>query len=170
MEYKIEKLSDLIYDNANFEKFAEQIYYLTDHLSCDYPNHYQWFFQKHIPFVGKIPVDNEEREVLFIRNHGNICGISCLKKSEKEKKICTFYVAEHGRNIGIGRTLMTESIIYLGTETPMITMPAEKVTFFLHFIYQYNWKITQIEEDYYVKGNDEVVFNGTLEPVTSLHH
>lgn len=158
MEYKIEKLSELIFDTENFEKLADQVYYLTDHLSSDYPKHYDWFFHKHLPFVG-----NGEREVLFVRNHGNICGIALLKKTEEEKKICTFYVAEHGRNIGIGRILMKEAIDYLGTETPMITMRAEKVPYFLHFMFKYNWKISEIRDDYYIKGNDEVVFNGKLD-------
>lgn len=158
MDYKIEKLSELIYDTENYQKLAEQIYYLTDHLSTDYPKHHEWFFQKHLPLVG-----DGEREILFIRNHGNVCGIAFLKKTDEEKKICTFYVAEHGRNIGIGRTLMRESLNYLETETPMITMPAGKVEYFLHFVHRYNWKITQIKDDYYVKGNDEIVFNGKLD-------
>lgn len=160
MEYEVEKLSNLIYDKDNYERLANQIYYLTDHLSSDYPDHYQWFFNKHLPLVG-----NGEREVLFVRNHENICGIAFLKKTDEENKICTFYVAEHGRNIGIGRNLMKESMEFLGTETPMITMPSDKVQYFLHFVYKYHWQITQIMEDYYVKGNDEVVFNGLLRKI-----
>lgn len=157
MDYKIEKLSDYTYDNELFEKLASQIYYLTDHLSSDYPQHYQWFFQKHLPYIG-----NGEREVIFVRNHDNVCGVAFLKKTASEKKICTFYVAEHGRNIGIGRSLMQEALEYLGTKQPMITMSSDKVKYFLHFIYNYKWEITQIIDGYYVRGIDEVVFNGML--------
>lgn len=157
MKYEVEKLSDFINDKENYKKISKQIYYLTDHLSSDYPKHYEWFFKKHLPFV-----DKGEREVLFIRNYNNICGVAFLKKSENEKKICTFYVAEHGRNIGVGRTLMKATLDFLETEAPLITMPSEKVHYFLHFIHNHDWKITQIIEGYYVKNVDEVVFNGKL--------
>ena len=157
MNYDVEKLSDYIYDENKFEELSERLYYLTSQLSIDYPNHELWFFNKHLPGVK-----TGNREVLFIRNHNNICGIAFLKNQEDEKKICTFYILEHGRNIGIGGTLMKASFDYLGTTTPMITMPSEKVQFFLHFIYKYDWKITQIIDSYYVKGIDEVVFNGKL--------
>ncbi|MDD3048408.1 MAG: hypothetical protein PHQ89_00235 [Bacilli bacterium] len=158
MEYKVERLSDFIYDKEKFEILANQLYYLTDHLTVDYPKHYQWFFNTHLPLVGK-----GEREVLFIKNYGNICGIAFLKKVKQEKKICTFYIAEHGRNVGIGSALMKASFAFLETEKPMITMPSEKVGYYLHYIFKYNWKITQIIDGYYVKNIDEVVFNGNLE-------
>lgn len=157
MDYNIEKLSDYIADKEQYEILANQVYYLTDHLSSDYPKHYEWFFQKHLPFVG-----NGEREVFFIRKYGNVCGVAFLKNTHEEKKICTFYVAEHGRNMGVGRNLMKASIDFLGTETPMITMTKEKVPHFIHFIKNYNWIITQIVDGYYVKDADEVVFNGQL--------
>jgi len=157
MDYKVEKLSSYIYDEVEFNRLINQIYYLTDHLSSDYPKHYQWFFNTHLPFVGK-----GEREVLFIRNYSNICGVAFLKNTEEEKKICTFYVAEHGRNVGVGRCLMQASFDFLETETPIITMPSEKTPYFLNFIFNHNWKINQIIEDYYVKNVDEVVFNGIL--------
>ena len=157
MNYKVERLSSYLNDPVKFDELSERLYYLTDHLSVDYPNHKKWFFEHHLNGVK-----NGTRDVLFIRNHGNICGIACLKKDDSEKKICTFYVAEHGRNIGIGRELMKSSFEYLKTTTPMITMPSEKVVYFLHFIYKYNWKITQIIEGYYVKGIDEIVINGIL--------
>lgn len=157
MDYTIERLSDFKYDKNTFEELANQIYYLTDHLTSDYPKHYDWFFQKHLPFIG-----NGEREILFIRKYNNVCGIAFLKKEKTEKKICTFYVAEHGRNMGIGRSLMQASFDFLETTKPMITMPAEKVKYFLHFVHVNQWQITQIIEGYYVKNCDEVVFNGIL--------
>jgi GNAT superfamily N-acetyltransferase len=160
MEYKVEKLSDYIYDKIEFENLANQIYYLTDHLTKDYPKHHRWYFTKHLPGVG-----TDKREILFVKNFNNVCAVAFLKKDEQEKKICTFYVAEHGRNIGIGRELMNASFDYLNTTTPMITMPSAKVPFFIHFIHSFDWKITQIIDGYYTVNVDEVVFNGILEKV-----
>ncbi len=158
MNYNVEKLSDYMYDRELFEKLSNQLYYVTDHLTIDYPHHYEWYYKKHLPFIGK-----EEREVLFIRKNDNICGVAFLKNTLDEKKICTFYVAEYARNIGIGRQLMKTSIEYLQTKKPLITMPASKVRYFLHFMFKYDWKITQIKDGYYTREHDEIVFNGTLD-------
>lgn len=158
MKYNIEKLSDYMYDKELFEKMANQLYYVTDHLSVDYPHHYEWFYKKHLPFIG-----NGEREVLFVRQNDNICGVAFIKNTKEEKKVCTFYVAEYARNIGVGGQLMKMAMKLLKTEQPLITMPASKVRFFLHFIYKYDWKITQIIDGYYTKEHDEIVFNGKLD-------
>lgn len=143
MSYKVEKLSDY--------KYYPQLYE-------DNPKHYTWFFKNHLPQIS-----TGNREILFIRHYNNMCGVAFLKKTIEEKKICTFYVAEHGRNIGIGRALMQASFDYLETDKPLITMPSEKVIYFLAYMYKYNWKINQIIDGYYVKNIDEVVFNGFLD-------
>ena len=155
MDYKIEKLSDFV-GESNYEELANQIYFVTDHLRQDYPKHREWFFEKHLPGIGK------DREALFVRMHNNVYGVAFLKNSADEKKICTFYIAEHGRNMGVGNAMMREIIEYLGTSAPIITMPGHKVQYFLHFIHVHNWKICQILRDFYVKNQDEVVFNGDL--------
>ena len=52
-------------------------------------------------------------------------------------------------------------MIFLGTETPFITMPDYKEKCFLKIIEKYNWKKTQ-EIDSYYSNNKELVFNGFL--------
>jgi len=155
MDYKINKLSEQKND-SNFTELSKQIYYTTDHLSYDYPNHKNWFFNKHMQGVGL------DREVIYITSHNNICGVAFLKNSDSEKKICTFYVSEHSRNMGIGSVLLQKCFDYLKTTTPLISMPKYKVQYFLYYVYKFDWKITQILSEYYNKENDEVVFNGKL--------
>lgn len=155
MEYIISKLSTHK-NETNYEELCKQLYYITDHLSQDYPQHKDWFFNKHIPQIGN------GREVIYITAYGNICGVAFLKNTVSEKKICTFYVAEYSRNIGIGSALLKASFGYLQTERPLISMPKYKVRFFLYYVYKYDWKITQILSNYYNNENDEVVFNGNL--------
>ncbi len=158
MSYKIERLSKYIFDDEIFNNLANRIYYVTDHLTHDYPHHYEWYYQTHLPGVKK-----GDREVFFVELHGNICGVAFVKKNANERKVCTFYIAEHARNIGIGRALMNKSLDYLDTKNPLITMPAAKVQYFLHFMYHYDWKITEIRDSYYTRGHDEIVFNGSLD-------
>lgn len=155
MDYKIEKLSDFI-GTEGFLDLANQIYFVTDHLRKDYPNHQEWFFNKHLPEVGK------NREVFFVRIYNNVYGVAFVKNTKEEKKICTFYIMEHARNIGIGRALMKTAMQYLQTTKPMITMPGHKVRYFLHFMHMYDWKICQIIDGAYIKDQDEIVFNGVL--------
>ena len=157
MSYKIERLSKYIFDDENYNKLANRIYYVTDHLTKDYPHHYEWYYQTHLPGVRK-----GNREVFFVQLHDNICGAAFVKKTDDEKKICTFYIAEYARNMGIGRALMNKAFDYLDTKKPLITMPASKVQFFLHFMHRYDWKITEIKDSYYTRGHDEIVFNGNL--------
>jgi ribosomal protein S18 acetylase RimI-like enzyme len=154
-DFQIERLSDFI-DSPNYQDLAHQIYFVTDHLKQDYPKHREWFFEKHLPGVGK------DREVLFVRVYNNVYGVAFLKNTTDEKKICTFYIAEHGRNMGVGRAMMRETLNYLQTNTPIITMPGHKVRFFLDFVHIHNWKIQQILKDFYVRNQDEIVFNGEL--------
>ena len=92
MSYKIERLSKYIFDDENYNKLANRIYYVTDHLTKDYPHHYEWYYQTHLPGVRK-----GNREVFFVQLHDNICGAAFVKKTDDEKKICTFYIAEYAR-------------------------------------------------------------------------
>lgn len=155
MSIKINKLSEHIKEK-DFKELCDQIYYLTDHLSIDYPRHKEWFYNTHMKGLGV------DREVVYITYHRNICGVAFLKCTEKEKKICTFYVAEYSRNHGIGNELLKECFKYLKTTKPLISIPKYKVRYFLYYVYKYDWKITQILQEYYNKENDEVVFNGKL--------
>ena len=151
----INRLSEKL-GNKQFKKISSQVYYITDHLSLDYPKHKDWFFNKHLKGIGA------DREVIYITNHNNICGVAFLKKTKDEKKICTFYVPEHSRNMGIGGKLLQACFDYLGTQTPLISMPKYKVQYFIYYIYKYGWEITEILPTFYNKENDEVVFNGHL--------
>ena len=149
------RLSDHIND-VDYQELCDQIYYLTDHLSIDYPRHKEWFFNTHLKGIGI------DREVVYITHHRNICGVAFLKKTDNEKKICTFYVAEYSRNHGVGNALLNECFEYLGTNKPLTSIPTYKARIFLYYVYKYDWKITQILQEYYNKENDEVVFNGKL--------
>lgn len=155
MKFEIKKLSDNLM-LENYDDLVNQIYYVTDHLSFDYPKHKEWFFNKHLKSIG------QDREVIYITLYNNICGVAFLKKTSDEKKICTFYVSEHSRNKGVGSALLQACFDFLETEQPLISMPKHKVRYFLYYVYKYNWKITQILPSFYNKENDEVVFNGNL--------
>jgi hypothetical protein len=139
-------------DRQAFSQFISDSYNITDHFSSDYPNHFEWFYQKALPGVF-----SGEREIIACYADEGIAGIAILKKVGKEQKICTFYVEEKFRKQGIGNQLLQESFKWLGTTTPTIFISSGKVAFFAKIIQKYGWKHTETAKD-----NSGFVYNGRL--------
>ena len=144
------------YSKHKDSKLLDRLYSVTNVLEKDYPIHKEWFYNK---FVKEL--DGIKREIIYYEKNNIIYGVVFLKNSEKEKKICTIYVDEKYRNQGVGTRLIKESIKFLGTKTPFITMPDYKEKCFIKIIEKYNWQKTQVIDSYYSK-NIELVFNGFL--------
>lgn len=137
--------------NKNFSKATNELYQLTDFNKNQYPNYYKWFYSKNIPRIL-----NGSGEILFTLDCFMIKGIAILKKTEEEKKICTLLVDDPYRNQKLGSKLIEESFRYLETDKPVITIPEKNISQFQHFINIYNWKDTEIINDYFSK---EIKFN-----------
>ena len=136
------------------------------HIKNLYPNFDEWFEK----VLKEIEEDNTKREILFFGNIDNnglqIDGITILKNTEEEKKICYLYISfyEDVENI------FEEIYNYLGTETPLITV--EKEMFEKRYKYilkplneevrkrrKLNFNLTSIIPDKYAKGKTELIFN-----------
>ena len=158
----IESLKDHA-DSITQEKFIElatKIYIKTDFISRDYPNYKNWYFSKQLPGIIK-----NERNILFARNPENkeeIIAIACLKKSKEEQKICTLYVSDNARGLGIGGTIIEESMKWFGTTKPFITFPDYKLDMFKPIIEKYNWNLTEKVYGLYKDKTAELCFNGVL--------
>lgn len=142
--------------NLSNHQLLEKLYNLTKELEKDYPNHYTWFHQK---FCKEL--DGQIREIIFCLNDDIPVGVVFLKNTKEEKKICTIYVEENYRNIGIGTKLLLKSFVFLNTTKPLITMPEYKVKEFKKIIKTYMWKETEKIESCYC-NNNEIIFNGVL--------
>ena len=131
-----------------------------------YPNFDEWFNK----VLKEIEEDNTKREILFFGNIDNnglqIEGITILKNTEEEKKICYLYTSfsEDVENI------FEEIYNYLGTETPLITV--EKEIFEIKYRYilkplneevrkkrKLKFNLTSIVPDKYIEGKTELIFN-----------
>ena len=151
-------MTDILYFSKNYnKKLLDKLYLVTKRLEQDYPNHKEWFYNK---FVKEL--DGKSREIVYCKNGSKICGVAFLKNTEKEKKICTLFVCEEYRKQGIGTGLLMEAIKFLGTTTPLITMPAYKEQCFKKIIDKYNWVKRQEINNCY-SNNKELVFNGLLD-------
>ena len=135
----------------NFSKAVNELYSLTDFNNDQYPDYLKWFYNTNIPRIL-----NNTGEVIFCLDGFMVQGLSILKKTDDEKKICTFMVDKPYRNNKIGSHLLEESFKFLGTETPKITIPENKIDQFNYFINRYNWKDTNVLDKYY---SPEIEFN-----------
>lgn len=157
MSYTIESIKNYMYDINEFKNVAEKVYEITDFINVDYPKHKEWYWNKQVPGVL-----SEERDILFIRIDGNVVGVSFLKNTKAEKKICTLYVKEECRGMKMGTNLIEESIQMLGTEKPVITIADYKLDMFTTVIEKYGWELTEVVEGYYNETSKELVYNGGL--------
>lgn len=158
---KIESLKDYLKCNSEeFMDLATRIYMMMGFICEDYPKLKEWYFTKQLPAI----ID-DERNILFTRNPENsneIISMACLKKNSEEQKICTLYVSDKCRGLGIGTSIIEESMKWLGTTKPFITLADYKLDMFRPIIEKYNWQLTEIVPELYNDRSEELCFNGTL--------
>lgn len=157
---KIESLKDYIgkISNEDFAILVKKIYDITDFICEDYPHHKQWYFNKQVPRVF-----TPNGEILFARAEGNedqIIAVACLKKDEIEKKICTLYVSPRFRGQHLGTKMIEESMKFLETTKPLVTIADYKLPMFQAIIDKYDWQLVEIVTGLYRK--DEFCYNGRL--------
>ena len=150
-----------IIPEEEFMELATKIYMITDFICDDYPKHKEWYFTKQLPAT----ISSDERNILFVRNPENdneIISIACLKRDEEEQKICTLYVSDKCRGLGIGKAIVEESMRWLGTTKPLITLADYKLEMFKPIINKYGWELTEVVSGLYNDRSQELCFNGTL--------
>ena len=159
----IESLKNYV-GNVTEEEFmilATKIYMITDFICDDYPKHKEWYFTKQLPAT----INGDERNILFVKNpedDNEIISMACLKRDEEEQKICTLYVSDKCRGLGIGTAIVEESMRWLGTTKPLITLADYKLEMFRPIINKYGWELTEIVSGLYNDKAKELCFNGTL--------
>ena len=142
-------------------KLATKIYMITDFICEDYPKYREWYFNKQLPST----INTNERNILFVRNPENdneIISMACLKRNNEERKICTLYVSDKYRGLGIGKAIVEESMRWLGTTKPLITLADYKLEMFKPIIDKYGWELTEIVSGLYNDRYQELCFNGSL--------
>lgn len=145
-------------NQESFMRLADEIYELTIHLNGTYPGYKEWFYDKQVK--GCL---TPNRNIIFVKNEeGKIIALSCLKKDEEEKKICTLFVSDEYRKQGLGSLLFEESMKFLETTKPLATFTEDKLPMFEKTVTKYNWELTEIVDGIYNDGIREFCFNGQL--------
>ena len=110
---------------------------------------------------------NNGREIIICFFQNQIAGVSILKKSNKEKKICTLRVAKKFQKQGIGKDLILKSIEWLETDKPLITVRSSKAYQFEKLFQYFGFKQESIYYGYYSWLSSEIAYNGNL-PTTEM--
>lgn len=148
-------------DKRSLLKVCDELYEMTDFISVDYPKHKSWFYKKHLPATF---TENSGRDIIYAHDENAIIyGTAFIKQDEVEKKICTLFVADNARGLGIGTKLVEKSMEILKTTKPMITLADYKLPMFEGLIKKYGWEQTQIVKGLYNEKNLELVYNGHLD-------
>ena len=85
-----------------------------------YPNFKSWLY-----FTFRKEMIEGKRSIIIAHDGNSLAGLSLLKYTIDEKKICTFYVLPPFRGNGVGDMLMDESTSYLGDKDIKITVAEE---------------------------------------------
>ena len=133
--------------DKNFSKATNEIYLLTDYNRLQYPEYYKWYYQKNLP---RILAGNGE--AIFYLDGFQIVGLTMLKKSENESKICTFLINKEYRKRGYSKLILEDSYEYLA----LITIPEKRLDEFSEIIDSYGWIASETTNEYY---SPEVIFN-----------
>ena len=154
-----------ITETASLEKYISKIRTFLSDLVIEYPLHDKWF----TGVVEELKKNSKSREVLFILNNlDEIVGVSILKKTKSEKKICTFRVAENYQRQGIGTMLMKKSLEFLETDKPIITVSGSKHNEFIRLFKRFNFGLNKVYFGKYRYLAIEYCYNGVLSPETIL--
>lgn len=129
-----------------------------EHLSEFYPGFCEWYHGKVIP--GLLAQDRK----IFLRLHGNkILGVAIAKRGI-EQKLCTLWVADEARAIGVASCLAQEAFDWIGTNKPLFTVPEERLSEFRGLLCRWEFQSAAEVAGYYRNEKVEYVFNGTLRP------
>ncbi len=163
---QIEDLNELIkkgYPKEYIDKLLNTILILSLQVKEDYPDYKTWYQEKQVPGIY-----DGTRNIIIAHYNERVLGFASLKKTNSEKKICTFYVEKSFRKNQIGTMLMEKAVTYLEEERPLITIPLNKLNDFIKLANKYNWKITDIKENLYRTTTPEVIVNGSLAEIEEI--
>ncbi|ODS04281.1 GNAT family N-acetyltransferase [Vibrio scophthalmi] len=107
-----------------------------------YPNFSKWFISNFVPSFHR-----GEREIIFAHNGKQLCGISLLKKTKEEQKICTFYVLPEFRRNKLGERLLDASLASMNDGYVIISVSKERLSELYPVLSSRGFVL-----DHYVKG------------------
>lgn len=129
---------------------VSKISHALEDVSKLYPDFQGWFRNKFMPSFHM-----GERSILLAHNGSELCGVSLLKKTIEEDKICTFYVLPEFRGQKLGEALLDRSLEYFSTSDVLISVSTERVKELYPVLHSRGFQLESCIEDLYRQGNKE---------------
>lgn len=146
---------------SELSKLEQQMYYNYIYLflmeaNMQYPAFSVWY--------GNLFTDDmrlkPEREIIVCEKEYEIAGVTILKSTKEEAKICTMYVAEQYRHNGLGRRLMELSLEWLKNDKPVITLDKSNEPDFAGILKHFGFVLQEENCGLYNPGKVELIYNG----------
>lgn len=146
---------------SELSKLEQQMYYNYIYLflmeaNMQYPAFSVWY--------GNLFTDDlklkPEREIIVCEKEYEIAGVTILKSTKEEAKICTMYVAEQYRHNGLGRRLMELSLEWLKNDKPVITLDKSNEPDFAGILKHFGFVLQEENCGLYNPGKIELIYNG----------
>lgn len=133
-------------------------------MSCDYPDFDLWL----VKIQSQLETDMRSIIVCKSISDDKILGVSILKKTLTENKICTLRVANKYQRMYIGSKLMELSIRILEDEKPLITVSEDHIAEFSSLLKSFGFEYKNKVKSLYVKDKYEYFYNKPYEPHSVL--
>lgn len=129
--------------------------FLSD-LAIEYP-----FFIEWLENVFQELMFTDQRFIILCSGNNifDIKGVSILKKTDNERKICTLRVAKPYKLQGIGSCLLKESVKILEDDNPLITVSGVHMKDFSPFLKKHGFILRDKVKSLYRRGSYEYFFN-----------
>lgn len=128
-------------------------------MSCDYPDFNFW--------LDKIQsqLNTNMRSIVVCKSVSDdkILGVSILKKSSEENKICTLRVANECQRMHIGSRLMEMSLRILEDDKPLITVSEDHIIEFSALLKRFRFAFKNKIKSIYINDKYEYFFNKPYE-------
>lgn len=127
--FSVEVIDDV--DFNSLSDFLSGVSYL-------YPNFNAW-----LNFTFRRNLPSGQRKIILAHDQMKIIGVSLLKNTVDEKKICTFYVSPEFRGLGVGRKLLDMSLALLNSNDSFITVSSERKNEIEHTLKSRGFKVSE---------------------------
>lgn len=119
-----------------------------------YPNYSEWLEK-----TVSSGIMDETRQIRILLNDSKIAGLNILKNTPDEKKICSLFIHPDYRGEAWIYAIFNDSLEFLKTSKPTITIPEPIVKKYHGLIFSNKWENTSKIENRYIDGVTEYGFN-----------
>lgn len=135
-----------------YDSVFKNIKYLRE----DYPGFDFWFWNKVVPEVES---GSGEREIIAVNNVSELIGVSILKKTNEESKICTLVVFPQFEKRGYGVKLFDKSFEFLEDRKPLLSVSEKNHHKYKRIFDFYGFELTSVKNGIYIPNKMEFFYN-----------